>query len=84
VKPRRARRKGEVGDADNVSVADAVLMSLQSIERTPKQTGINLTADTVCSSESEPCSHSSRSKPGKGKIDKKTARKYQDIQLQYK
>jgi hypothetical protein len=36
VKPRCTRGKGEVGDADNVSVADAGLVSLQSIERTPQ------------------------------------------------
>ena len=84
VKPRRTRRKREIRDADNVPVADAVLMSLQSIQRTPQQTGINRTTDTVCSPESELCSQRPRSKAGKGKIDKKTARKYQDIQLRCK
>jgi hypothetical protein len=47
VEPRCTRGKGEVGDADNISVADAVLVSIQRIERTSKQTGIDPTADTV-------------------------------------
>ena len=81
VKPRCARGKGEVGDADKIPAADAVAMLLQSIERTPKQTGIYLAIDTVCSSECEPGSGGSRSKAGKRKIDKKTAGKYQDIKL---
>ena len=57
-------------------------MSLQSIERTAKQTGIDLTVDSFCSPESEPGSCRSRSKAVKRKIDQKMARKYQDIQLQ--
>jgi hypothetical protein len=36
VKPRRTRGKGEVSDADKVSVGDAVVMPLQCIERAPK------------------------------------------------
>jgi hypothetical protein len=84
VEPRRARGKGEVNDADKVSVGNALVMSPQSNERTPKQTGIDLTVDTVCSSESEPGSCRSRSKAGKRKIDEKTARNYQDIKLQHK
>jgi hypothetical protein len=59
-------------------------MLLQGIERTPQQTGSDLTIDTVCSSEREPCSRGSGSKAGKRKIDKKTAGKYQDIELQRK
>jgi hypothetical protein len=81
VEPRCTRRKGEVSDADKVSVADAVVMSLQRIERTPKQTGIDLAVDAFCSPESEPGSRGSRSKAGKRKIDKKTAGKYQDVEL---
>jgi len=46
VKPRCARGKGEVGDTDNIPVADAVVMLLQSIERTPQQTGIYWAVDT--------------------------------------
>jgi hypothetical protein len=83
VKPRCARGKGEVGDADKIPVADAVVMLLQSIERTPQQTGIYLAGDTFCPSECEPSSRGSRSKAGKRKIDKKTAGKYQDIELQH-
>jgi hypothetical protein len=37
-------------------------MLLQSIERTPTQTWIDLTVDLFCSSDSELCSHRSRSK----------------------
>ena len=83
VKPRCARGKGEVGDADKVPVADAVVMLLQSIERTPQQTGIYLAGDTFCPSECEPGSRGPRSKAGNRKIDKKTAGKYQDIELQH-
>jgi hypothetical protein len=84
VEPRCTRRKGEVSDADKVSVADAVPMSLQSIERTPKQSGSYLTVDPVCSSECEPSSYGHRGKTGKSKIDQRTAGKYQDIELRHK
>jgi len=83
MKPRSARGKGEVGDADKIPVADAVVMLLQSIERTPQQTGIYLAGGTICPSECEPSSCGSRSKAGNRKIDKKTAGKYQDIDLQH-
>src|ERR1700722_15810712 len=83
VKPRRARGKGEVGDADKIPVADAVFMLFQCLERTPQQTGVYLTPDTICPSECEPSSRGPRSKAGKSKIDKKTAGKYQDIELQH-
>jgi hypothetical protein len=73
VKPWYARRKGEVSHADKVSVADAILMSLQSIEGTPKQARIDPTVDTDRSSESKPSSCGPRSKGRKRKIDKKTA-----------
>ena len=86
VKPRCARRKGEVDDADRIPVANAVLMLLQSIERTPQQTGIYPAVDTFrpsCPSERELSYRGPRSKAGKRKIDKKTAGKYQDIELQH-
>jgi hypothetical protein len=83
VKPRCARGKGEVGDADKIPVADAVAMLLQRIERTPQQTGIYPVVDTFCPSECEPGSRGSASNAGKRKIDKKTAGKYQDIELQH-
>jgi hypothetical protein len=73
VEPRCARGKGEVGDADKIPVADAVVMLLQRIERTPQQTGIYLAFDTFCPSECEPGSRGPRSNAGKRKIDKKTA-----------
>jgi hypothetical protein len=82
VEPRRTRGKREVSNADKVSVGDAVLMSLQSIEGALKQTGSYLAVDSFCSSESEPNSCRPRSKAGKSKIDKKTTGKYQDIELQ--
>jgi hypothetical protein len=84
VKPRCARGKGEVGDADKIPVADAVVVLLQSIERTPQQTGIYLAADTFCPSARERGSRRPRSKGGNRKIDKKTAGKYQDIELQHR
>ena len=82
VKPTCTRGKGEVGDADKIPVADAVVMALQRIECTPQQTGIYL-IDTFCPSECEPSSSGPGSKAGKRKIDKKTAGKYQDIELQH-
>jgi hypothetical protein len=81
VEPRRTRGKGEVSDADKVSVADTDLVSLQRIERTPQQTGSYLAVDTFCSSKSEPSACRPTSKAGKRKIDKKTAGNYQDIEL---
>ena len=46
VEPRYTRGKGEVSDADKVSVGDAALMPLQSIERASQQTGSYLAADS--------------------------------------
>lgn len=84
VKPRCARGKGEIGDADEVPIANAGVMLLQSIERTPQQTGRDVTVDAFCSSESEPGSGRRRSKTGKSKIDKEASRTYQDIELRRK
>src|SRR5580658_5600110 len=81
VKPRCARGKGEIGDADKIPVADAGVMLLQSGERAPQQTGGDLAAVAFCSSKSKPSSSRPTSKAGKRKIDKKAARKYQDIDL---
>ena len=53
MKPRCARGKREVGDANKIPIANAGVMLLQSIERTPQQTGSELTVDAFCSSESE-------------------------------
>jgi len=80
VKPRRTRGKGEIDDADEISVADAVVMLLQSIERTPQQTGVYL-VDTFWPSEHDPSSHGPRSNAGKRKVDKKAAGNYQDEEL---
>jgi hypothetical protein len=38
VKPRCARGKREIGDADKIPVADTVVVLLQGIERTSQQT----------------------------------------------
>jgi len=54
VEPRCTRRQREVSDHDKVSVADAVVMPLQSVERTPQQAGCDFTVNTVCSRRSEP------------------------------
>jgi len=78
VKPRCARGKREIGDADKIPVGDALVMLRQSIERTPQQTRIYSAVDTFCPSESEPGSRGSASKAGKRKIDKKTTGNYQD------
>jgi len=51
VEPRYTRGQGEVSDTDGISVTDAVVMPLQSIERTPKQTGSDLGVDSFGSSE---------------------------------
>ena len=52
VKSRRTRGKRKVGDADEIPVADAVLMLLEGVERAPQQTGIDLAVDAFCPSES--------------------------------
>ena len=54
VESRCTRGEGEVSDADKVSVGDAVAMSLQSFERTLKQTGSYLAGDSFCSPRSGP------------------------------
>jgi hypothetical protein len=59
-------------------------MSLQRIECTPQQTGSDLAVGTAGLSESEPGSCGARSKAGKRKIAKKTAGKYQDVELRRK
>ena len=74
VKPRRARGKREIGDADKVPVADAVVMLRQGIERAPQQSRIYLAVGALRPSESKPCSRGPGSEAGKRKIDKKTAR----------
>ena len=81
VKSGCARGKGEVGDADKIPVADAVVMLLESIQRAPQQTGVDLAVAAVRSAESEPRPGGRGSKTRECNIDKKTARKYQDIQL---
>jgi hypothetical protein len=83
VKPRCARGKREVGDADKITAADAVVMLLQSIERTLQQTRVYLAVDTFCASECESSSRGPGRKAGKREIDKKTAGNYQDMELQY-
>jgi hypothetical protein len=82
VEPWRARRKGEIGDADKIPVADAALMSLQSAERAPQQTRVYPAVDTFWPSERKTGSRRPGSNAGKRKIDKKTTRKYQDVELQ--
>jgi hypothetical protein len=79
VESRCTRGKGEVSDADEVSGDDAVVMSLQSIERTPKQAGSHLAVDTFWSSDRDPSSCRPTSKSGKSKSEEKTTRKYQDV-----
>ena len=83
VKPRCARGKREIGDADKVPVADGVVMLRQGIERTPQQTRIYAAVDTFCPSQSEACSRGPGSEAGKRKIDKKTARNKQDDEPRY-
>lgn len=78
VKSRRMRRQGEVSDADEVSIADVVLMLLKSIERTAKQMRIDLTVDTGPLSEGRLCTERARSNACKRKIDEKTTGDYQD------
>jgi len=81
MKPRCTRGKGEVCDADEVAVADAVVMPLQCIQRASKQIRSHLAVDALRSSEREPGACGTGSKGGKRKIDKKTAGNYQDIEL---
>jgi len=71
VEPRRTRGKGEISDADKVPVRDEVVMSLQSIERTPKQTGSDLAVDSFLFVRKRGSAGRPRSKAGKSKSDKK-------------
>jgi hypothetical protein len=57
-------------------------MSLQSVERAPKQGGSYLAVDAFCSSEGEGSACRSGSNAGKSKSDKKTTGKYQDVEFQ--
>ena len=84
VKSGCARGKGEVGDADKIPVADAVVMLLESIQRAPQQTGVDLAVAAVLSAESETRPGGRGSKTRECNIDKKASRKYQDIELQRK
>lgn len=84
MKPRGTGGKREIRDADKVAVVDRTVMLLQSIERTPQQAGIDPSIEILCSSESQPGSGGSGRKGANGKIDKKTAGKYQDIELRRK
>lgn len=81
VEPRCTRGKGEVSDPDIVSVGNAIAMSLQSIERTPKQSGRYLPVGSFCSSKSGLSSRGPRGQAGKSNLDKKTARIYQDVEF---
>jgi len=83
VKPRCARGQREIGYADKIPVADTVVVLLQSIECTPQQTLVYLGVDTFCPSECQSGSRGPSREAGKRKIDKKTAGKYQDKELQY-
>jgi hypothetical protein len=47
VKPRRARGKGKVSDANKVPVADAVLVPFKRVKRATQQTGSYLAAGSV-------------------------------------
>jgi hypothetical protein len=76
------RRKGEIGNADIVSVANAAV-SLQGIKRTREQTRIDLPVDTVRAPESEPSPRGNRREAGKREIDKKAAGNDQDDELQH-
>jgi hypothetical protein len=77
VKSRRARRKREVGDADEILEADAVAVALQSVERTAQQIGI-YPLDSFRAPESESGPRGPRSNAGERKIDEKTTGNYQD------
>src|SRR5271167_2894202 len=81
VESRCTRGKGEISDADKVSVSDAVAMSLQSIERAPKESGSYLAVDSFGSPKSGPRACSSRSHAGESNLDKRTTGNYQDVEL---
>jgi len=82
VESRSARGKRKVRHADKVSVGDAVVMPLQSVKRTPQQTGSYLAIDSFCPSESEPSSCKPGSKAGKSEPDPEATGNCQDIELQ--
>jgi hypothetical protein len=81
VEPRYARGQGEVSDADEVSVRDAVVMSLQGSERPLQQSGSDPAVESYCLSESKSSPYGARSKAHQSKIHKRTAGKDQDVEL---
>lgn len=81
VESRCARGKGEVYDTNHILIDDAAAVSIQSIQRAPQQTGLYLPVGSHRPPEREPGACGRRSHPGNGKIDKKAARKYQDVEL---
>ena len=83
VKSWDARGLKEIRNCDEIVVGDAVAMLFEGIERTPQQTGIYVAVETRCLSQREPGSRGRGGKTGEGKIDKITAGKYQDMQLQH-
>ena len=83
VESRRSRGKGEVSDADKVSVNDAVLMALQRISRPTQQIWRDLAADSFCLPKRRPRSRGRRSQASQREFDKRTARIYQDLEFQH-
>jgi hypothetical protein len=84
VEPRCTRRKGEVGEADRVSVGDAVVMSLQSIERPPQQSRRYRADATFRLPESRPNACRRSSQAGYREPEKRTTGKYQDVELRHR
>jgi hypothetical protein len=64
VKPRRARGKGEVSDADEVSVTDAVLVPLKRVKRAAKQAGSYLAAGSARLRRCAACARGCRGQAG--------------------
>jgi hypothetical protein len=75
------RWERKVNDADHITVTNAALMTLQSIERASKQTGVNPGVNGACQPGSERRSCGTGSKASQSKIDQKTARNDQDGKL---
>src|SRR4029077_20151448 len=84
VEPRCTRGKGEVGEADKVSVGDAVVMSLQRIERPPQQSRRYRADDTFRLPESGPNACRRGSQAGYREPEKRTTGKYQDVELRHR
>jgi hypothetical protein len=84
VEPWRSRRQGEIRDSDKISVADAVAVPIQRMQRAPKQGRRHLVPDTVRSPRSTPSDCRAASQTGQRDPKEKTTGKGQDAKFLFR